>query len=69
MLPAEAGGVHPEGTSMKLNTLRRAAMALAAAGTALISMPAVAGEGHWSIGQGVQCRVILGFVICTKSRV
>lgn len=53
----------------KINsTLGRAAMALAAAGTALVSVPAVAGEGHWSIGKGVQCRVIMGFVICTKAR-
>jgi len=53
----------------KINTtLGRAAMALAAAGTALVSVPAVAGEGHWSIGKGVQCHVILGFVICSSNR-
>lgn len=52
-----------------ITSLRRAALVLAAAGTAFVSVPAVAGEGHWSIGQGVQCRVILGFVICSKSRV
>lgn len=49
--------------------LGRVALALAAAGTALVSVPAVAGEGHWSIGHGVQCKVILGFVICGKTRV
>ncbi len=44
-------------------TLRRAALALAAAGLAFSGVPAFAGEGHWSIGQGVQCRVILGVVV------
>lgn len=49
-------------------TLRRAALALAAAGLAFSGGPAFAGEGHWSIGQGVQCRVILGVVVCSKTR-
>lgn len=46
----------------------RMAMVLAAAGLTLVSVPALAGEGHWSVGKGVQCRVILGIVICTKAR-
>ncbi|MEQ1755828.1 MAG: hypothetical protein ABL973_17030 [Micropepsaceae bacterium] len=33
-----------------------------------ISTAATAGEGHWSIGQGVQCRIINGVVVCSKSR-
>lgn len=46
----------------------RAALMLAILGTALSAPPAFAGEGHWSVGKGVQCRVILGLVICSKSR-
>ncbi|MDF8335554.1 hypothetical protein [Novosphingobium cyanobacteriorum] len=46
--------------------LRAAVIALAAASTPFASAPAYAGEGHWSVGHGVQCRVILGFVICSK---
>ncbi|NLR71245.1 hypothetical protein HGI47_10200 [Novosphingobium sp. ERN07] len=53
---------------MTMKTLRRAALGLAAAGVAFSAVPAAAGEGHWSIGKGVQCRVILGIVICTKAR-
>ena len=48
-------------------SLRAAALALAAAGVA-ISVPAAAGEGHWSIGKGVQCKVVLGVVVCSKTR-
>lgn len=33
-----------------------------------MSAPAQAGEGHWSIGKGVQCRVVSGVVVCTKNR-
>jgi hypothetical protein len=29
---------------------------------------AIAGEGHWSIGGGVQCRIVMGKVVCSKSR-
>lgn len=57
--------------SMKANfgkTSARVAMMLAAAGVAFAAVPASAGEGHWSVGKGVQCRVILGIVICSKSR-
>ena len=47
-------------------------IAAAAAATALMggfaSTAAIAGEGHWSIGKGVQCRVIMGKVVCSKSR-
>lgn len=49
-------------------TAGRVAMILTAAGLSLASVPALAGEGHWSLGKGVQCRVILGIVICTKAR-
>jgi hypothetical protein len=49
-----------------IRTAGFAATALAAA--TAFSAPAYAGEGHWSIGQGVQCRVILGVVVCSKSR-
>jgi len=48
--------------------LRAAALTMAAAGALLSTAPAQAGEGHWSIGKGVQCRVILGIVICSKNR-
>lgn len=27
-----------------------------------------AGEGHWSIGHGVQCRLINGVVVCSTAR-
>jgi len=27
-----------------------------------------AGEGHWSAGHGVQCRVVNGVVVCSKNR-
>ena len=27
-----------------------------------------AGEGHWSIGHGVQCRLINGVVVCSSAR-
>ena len=33
-----------------------------------ITTAAFAGEGHWSIGHGVQCRIIAGKVVCTKNR-
>jgi hypothetical protein len=39
-----------------------------AAGTLALSTPASAGEGHWSIGHGVQCKVVLGVVVCGKTR-
>ena len=46
-----------------------AVLAATSFGSALaISTAASAGEGHWSIGQGVQCRVINGVVVCSKSR-
>lgn len=45
-----------------------AAAAAALLGTLAIAAPAQAGEGHWSIGKGVQCRVILGVVVCSGNR-
>lgn len=33
-----------------------------------LSTAANAGEGHWSIGKGVQCKIINGVVVCSKSR-
>lgn len=44
-----------------------AVLALAAA-AAMLPAPAMAGEGHWSIGNGVQCKIVLGVVVCSKSR-
>lgn len=29
---------------------------------------ASAGEGHWSIGKGVQCRNVNGVVVCSGNR-
>lgn len=45
-----------------------AAAAAALLGTLAIAAPAQAGEGHWSIGKGVQCRFILGVVVCSSNR-
>lgn len=42
--------------------------ATALVGMVALAAPAQAGEGHWSIGNGVQCRVILGVVVCSKTR-
>ena len=54
-------------------TARKAAIIAAMTAVALsanLSVAAVAnaGEGHWSIGKGVQCRLVMGKVVCTKSR-
>lgn len=43
-----------------------AAIALAANLTAAAS--ASAGEGHWSIGKGIQCKLVQGKVVCSKLR-
>ena len=53
-----------------IHAIRRAATLAAALGTATVALPApaAAGEGHWSIGHGVQCRIILGRVVCSKTR-
>lgn len=53
-----------------MKTLKTAIIAATAValGAAALPAPALAGEGHWSIGKGVQCRVILGVVVCSKSR-
>ncbi len=46
-----------------------AAFAASATGANLaVASTASAGEGHWSIGHGVQCHISNGVVICTKSR-
>ncbi|MEO0033357.1 MAG: hypothetical protein RIS94_3115 [Pseudomonadota bacterium] len=50
-------------------SLKLALSLAAAAGTlAALPAPALAGEGHWSIGGGVQCRIILGVVVCSSNR-
>lgn len=51
-----------------MKTLGRLALGLAAAGAAFSAVPAAAGEEHWPVGKGVQCRVILGVVVCSKAR-
>jgi len=33
-----------------------------------VAMSASAGEGHWSIGKGVQCKIVSGVVVCSKTR-
>lgn len=53
--------------------MKKIITAVSIAATTLVGMvalaaPAQAGEGHWSIGKGVQCRVILGVVVCSKNR-
>lgn len=46
------------------------ALTLAAAAGSLAAIPttAIAGEGHWSIGKGVQCRLVGGVVVCSSTR-
>lgn len=56
-----------------MKTIQKALVVAAIAGSALganlvLSTTASAGEGHWSIGKGVQCKVIMGKVVCTKAR-
>lgn len=48
----------------------RSALALAAVVTVLSTAiaPAFAGEGHWSVGKGVQCKLVSGVVVCGKTR-
>ena len=48
------------------NTVLAATML--AIGAAAFPAPVLAGEGHWSIGKGVQCRLIAGKVVCSKNR-
>jgi len=43
-----------------------AAMALSA--SAVIATSASAGEGHWSVGKGIQCKIVNGQVVCSKTR-
>ena len=46
-----------------------AAIAASAMGSNLIlATTASAGEGHWSIGKGVQCRIVQGAVVCSGAR-
>ena len=57
----------------KGHIMKKIITAVSIAATTLVGMlalaaPAQAGEGHWSIGNGVQCRVILGVVVCSKNR-
>lgn len=56
-----------------MKTLKKVLVLAAVAATAAtanltFASAASAGEGHWSIGNGVQCRVINGVVVCSKSR-
>lgn len=43
-------------------------VSLFAASAFATATTASAGEGHWSIGKGVQCKTINGVVVCSKSR-
>lgn len=46
-----------------------AALAASTIGTSLaVATVANAGEGHWSIGKGVQCKIVNGVVVCSKNR-
>ena len=46
-----------------------AVLAASSFGTAVaISTVASAGEGHFSIGHGVQCRIINGVRVCSSAR-
>lgn len=46
-----------------------AALAVTTVGAGLaLSSAANAGEGHWSVGKGVQCKIVNGVVVCSKSR-
>lgn len=52
---------------------RKAAVVAAFTGIALAAnltavAAATAGEGHWSIGKGIQCKLVLGKVVCSKLR-
>lgn len=53
-----------------MKSIKNAVLAatMLALGAAALPAPVLAGEGHWSIGKGVQCKVIAGKVVCTKSR-
>ena len=42
--------------------------ALFATATLGMTGNAIAGEGHWSIGKGVQCKIVMGVVVCSKTR-
>jgi hypothetical protein len=42
--------------------------AVALSGSVGVATPASAGEGHWSVGKGVQCKIISGQVVCTRNR-
>ena len=49
--------------------LKKIAIAAVFATTTLgFAGTAIAGEGHWSIGGGVQCRIVGGTVVCSKNR-
>lgn len=50
----------------KLVSTLMAAMALSA--SAVIATSASAGEGHWSVGKGIQCKIVNGQVVCSKTR-
>lgn len=55
------------------NFARKAAVVAAFTGIALAAnlaavATASAGEGHWSIGKGIQCKLIQGKVVCSKLR-
>jgi hypothetical protein len=42
--------------------------AILATTTLGIAGSAMAGEGHWSIGKGVQCKIVKGVIVCGKTR-
>lgn len=69
------GARYTELTTLKakdvnLDTGIRSAVVLTAVVTVLATAvaPAFAGEGHWSVGKGVQCKLIQGVVVCSKNR-
>jgi hypothetical protein len=56
--------------SRTMKKICTAAVMAAIALTANLSIASVAhaGEGHWSIGKGIQCRVVGFLVVCGKTR-
>lgn len=54
---------------MTKNIILASLFAVSTLGSGLaLSASASAGEGHWSIGHGVQCKVVNGTVVCSKTR-
>ena len=63
-------GVETEKEIQMLRILVTASFILASTfvTSATVTSIASAGEGHWSIGHGVQCRLINGVVVCSSAR-